>query len=67
MGEKKLEIKFFILYVLFSVTGCFELFGFASQVFWWFLNFPLNCGRGGNVSSEGSSAVTPFPDLSISG
>lgn len=31
------KVLFFILYVLFSLPGCFELFGFASQVFSGFL------------------------------
>lgn len=39
VGEKKLgkKVLFSILYVLFSVIRCFELFGFTSKVFTGFL------------------------------
>lgn len=47
------KVLFFILYVLFSLPGCFELFGFASQVFSGFLTCLWTLGSKGMYHWKG--------------
>lgn len=54
MGKKAgTKVLFFTLYVLFSVTECFELSGFASQVFTGFLPPFCTLGREGMHHQKG--------------
>lgn len=53
VGEKKMEIKFCSSFCMCCSQWCFELFGFASQVFSSFLTSFWALGREGMYHQEG--------------